>query len=227
MTSSPSRVIAPIVGAAGGTLVVAIAANKFGVKRSYAAFGTAAASFIAARNAKGSARIALEAAAIASVCIGVGEVLARFYPKLAKPNVQPVAPQRQAAPPPPPDAVTAKEFRDALATMEKNHEAETQKQLATMHALLTELRDAREQKQTHEYVVEDQPPHDSAAAAERVAAIYPMLNDEERRRWSTMVATMPKEQLTQIERELLRRETASDGVAYLRSTVLSPLRLPS
>jgi hypothetical protein len=47
-----------------------------------------------------------------------------------------------------------------------------------------------------------------------------------RRLGSTMVATMPKDELVRIERQLLQR-TPADGVAYLRSTVLSPSRLPS
>ena len=221
MPAKGGNVVAPIIGAAGGAVVVAVAVEKFKIKKPVAALGTAAASFIAARNSTGAVRAAFEGAAIASVCIAVTELLAR----LRKPKAQPTPAPRQAAPTPPPDAVTAKEFRDALATMEKNHEAEREKQLSTMHALLAELREARGQKQVR--VVDEEMPHDAGAAAERVAAIYPMLNEEERRRWSSMVATMPKDQLTQIERELLMRETAADGVAYLRSTLLSPGRLPS
>ena len=67
----------------------------------------------------------------------------------------------------------------------------------------------------------------AAAVAERMAAIYPLLDENERHHWSSMVATMPTEELTRIQRELLRR-TPDEGVAFLRSSVLrTALRLPS
>jgi hypothetical protein len=189
MASSGGNFVAPILGAAGGTLVVTIAVEKFKIKRPVAAFGTAALSLIAARSAKGAARAGLEAAAIASICIGVAEVLAR----LKKPNQQsaasPVQPSKSSVQPQvPPDAVTSSELRNALATIKAKHEADV---------------------------------------AERMASIYPLLDEHERRRWSSMVATMPPEELAQIQRELMRR-TPDEGVTFLRSSVLATaLRLPS
>lgn len=87
MAPPRGNVVAPILGAAGGTIVVAIAIEKFGIRRPVAAFGTAAVSLIAARGAKGAMRAGLEAAAIASICIGVTEVLAR----IRKPKLEPAA----------------------------------------------------------------------------------------------------------------------------------------
>lgn len=213
-------VVAPIVGAAGGALVVNIAVEKFKLKRPVAAFGTAALSLIAARNAKGAARAGFEAAAIASICIGVTELLTRIL----QPKAQPVA-KAQGAPSPARDAVRSSEFRDALAKIEAKHAAEVEAHQATLHGLLNQLRQARQG--THETpILVEQAPHEPAAAAERMAAIYPLLHEVERQRWSTMVGTMPKEELVCIERQLLQR-TPAEGVAYLRSTVLSPSRLPS
>ena len=237
MRSRPESIVAPILGAAGGTVVVTIAVEKFKLKRPVAAFGTAAVSLIAARNANGAARAAFEAAAIAGICIGVTEMLAR----LRQPKVQPqqVPPTRQAAPPP--DAVTPKEFRDALANVQAKHEADIARReeahRATLHSLLKELRDTQQYRRP---VVDISPkpmrvqvvdvsstPYDDAAIAERMAAIYPLLDESERRRWSAMVATMPKEELRRIQRELMRG-APTDGVAFLRSSVLStPLHLPS
>lgn len=236
--ASPGGIVAPIVGAVGGTLVVTIAVEKFKLKRPVAAFGTAAASFIAARNASGAARAAFEAAAIASVCIGVTELLAR----LRQPKVQPQPPSavRQAAPA---DAVTPTELREALATVQTKHQAQVARQeeehRATLHALLKQMRDAKLPQQHRAPVdIASQPARvrvvdvtstapDDAAVAQRMAAIYPLLDENERRRWSTMVATMPKEELTRIQRQLLHG-TPLDGLAFLRSSVLgTPLRLPS
>ena len=56
MASSAGNVVAPILGAAGGTIVVTIAVEKFKIKRPVAAFGAAAVSLIAARSATGAAR---------------------------------------------------------------------------------------------------------------------------------------------------------------------------
>jgi hypothetical protein len=234
MAPSAGSVVAPILGAAGGTIVVTIAVEKFGIRRPVAAFGTAAVSLIAARSAKGAARAGLEAAAIASICIGVTEVLAR----IRKPNQQRVAPAAQqfkpAAPPAPPrDAVTSSEFRNALATIEAKHQADVTRReeanRATIHTLLAQLRGAQEAKKPRLHVVDvsSEPPPDARAVVARMAAIYPLLDENERRRWSSMVATMPTQELTRIQRELMRR-TPDEGAAFLRSTVLATaLRLPS
>jgi hypothetical protein len=240
MTSPGGSIIAPILGAVGGTVVVTIAVEKFKLKRPVAAFGTAAAALIAARNASGAARAAFEAAAIAGVCIGVTELVARLRQPKVEP--QPSSPVRPAAPP---DAVTPTEFREALASVQAKHEADVGRReeahRATLHALLKQLRDAQQARPDRVPVVDISPKparvqvvdvsssssHDDAALAERMAAVYPLLDESERRRWSTMVATMPKEELAPIQRELMRG-TPIDGVAFLRSSVLSTApRLPS
>jgi hypothetical protein len=240
MRSRPESIVAPILGAAGGTVVVTIAVEKFKLKRPVAAFGTAAVSLIAAHNTNGAARAAFEAAAIAGMCIGVTEMLAR----LRQPKVQPqqAPPPRQAAPPP--DAVTPKEFRETLASVQAKHEADAarreEEHRATLHGLLKQLRDAQQAKRrmpvvdvssvpprVHVIDVSSSAPLDDAVVAQRMAEIYPLLDESERRRWSAMVATMPKEELRRIQRELMHG-TPTDGAAFLRSSVLStPLHLPS
>jgi hypothetical protein len=66
-----------------------------------------------------------------------------------------------------------------------------------------------------------------AVVAERMVEIYPLLDENERRRWSTMVATMPTDELARIQPELMRGAPA-DGAPFLRSSVLSSApRLPS
>lgn len=206
-------IVAPIVGAAGGTLVVNIVVEKLKIKHPVAAFGTAALSLLAARNSTGAARAGFEAAAIASLSIGLTELLARVL----KPKAQVPSPAR--------DVVRSSEFRDALAKVEANRAAEVEQHQATLHTLLDQLRQARQGNHERPRVVETTA-YEPAMAAERIIAIYPLLDEDERRRWSTMVATMPKEELARIQRQL-SRYTPLEGVAYLRSTVLSPRLLPS
>lgn len=226
MRPTPGRIVAPILGAAGGTIAVTIAVEKLKLKRPVAAFGTAAVSLIAARKSTGAARAAFEAAAIAAVSIGVTELVAR----LRKPKAAPAPAVRQAAPPL--DAVTPTEFRHALATIQAKHEADVAQReeahRATIHSLLAQLRGAQPATKQRVRVVDvSSEAPDTATVAQRMAEIYPLLHDDERRRWSAMVANMPMEELARIQRELIRR-TPAEGVAFLRSSVLSTaLRLPS
>lgn len=129
--------------------------------------------------------------------------------------------------------MTPSELRNALATIETKHQADVARReeanRATIHTLLAQLRGAQETKKQRLHVVDvsSEPPLHAGAVVERMAAIYPLLNENERRRWSSMVATMPTLELARIQRELMRR-TPEDGAAFLRSSVLATaLRLPS
>ena len=59
---------------------------------------------------------------------------------------------------------------------------------------------------------------DDPARVEHMQAISASLDEDERRRWSKLAATMPEDDLTQIKAEL-RRRTPVEAVAFLRSRV--------
>ena len=249
-SKNKTHVVAPMIGAAGGALAVTVAVERFGVKREVAAFAGAIVALVASRRASGAARVGLEAAAAAGVCLGIAEIVRKLRPHVIYGN-QPShreAP-RQAAPPP--DAITRADFDKALQSVQTSTEAQLaereQAHLATVHDLLDRLRRAEAENKRLRAAKSERPSRDAAvlvpvaheemvaandvsaaadvsetdvdpAMVEHMQAIYASLDGDERRRWSTMVATMPKDDFAQIRAELLQR-TPTEAVAYLRSRV--------
>jgi hypothetical protein len=266
--SDAAITVAPLVGAAGATMAITAAVERWGQPRMPVAVAGSLVALTMSQSAEGATKQALAGAAAAGACIALGEFLQMLRPKLVfgdKPREQP------APPPTPPDAISREDLRKALAELQAQLMAQAQERAEAQHNQLVELqgmvrtlvaqlraahaeidrlndearrrraRNNNPQPRMHLVPVEQPPPApvesldeatspDPTTVAEPAAptnievsseeldamqAVYSLLDDDERKQLSSIVANLPIE-----DAERLRAHFAGidphDAAAYLR-----------
>jgi hypothetical protein len=125
-----ARMLAPLVGAAGGVVAITAAVERFGAPRLKVAAAGAVAAAAAARGAEGIARDALTGVAAAGVCVAAMELFEVVRPRLLygdKPRPQPAP-----APAPAANGITQREFSEALEAL-RTQLAAQQKERDELH----------------------------------------------------------------------------------------------
>jgi hypothetical protein len=137
-----ARTVAPLVGAAGGTLVITAAVERFGVRSERIALGGAALAVTLARNADGAIKDALTGAAAAGLCLGILELLEKHRPTFLYGD----KPKQEPAPTNLTDAISradlAKalaELHDKLAAQAREREEVHLKETQELHAIVRDL----------------------------------------------------------------------------------------
>jgi hypothetical protein len=156
------ELLAPFVGAAVGAMALEAASQHVAMKRHEIALVGAGLAFLTGANAKGPMRQLAMGAAAGAACYGVVEVLRQIQPEWLYEHPQPESAPRQAAPP---DAMTRTDLKNALAQLNRRHQAE----LAAVEAAHVER--MREMKQSYE-----------AHIGEMQSAIHALLNELRRER---------------------------------------------
>jgi hypothetical protein len=141
-----ARTVAPLVGAAGATLVITAAVERLGVPRERISLGGAALAVTLARNTDGAIKDALTGAAAVGVCLGILELLEKHRPKFLYGD----KPKEATSTRPPAETISRADLAKALAELhdklaaharerEEAHLKETQELHAIVHDLLARL----------------------------------------------------------------------------------------
>jgi hypothetical protein len=115
--NTTANAVAPLLGAAGGTLIMTAAVERFGIPRERITLGGAMLAVLAARNTDGAIRDALTGVAAAGASLAMQQLLERLRPKLIYGD----KPKPTSAPP---DAISREDLAKALAELSVKHQAE-------------------------------------------------------------------------------------------------------
>jgi hypothetical protein len=137
-----ARTVAPLVGAAGGTLVITAAVERLGVPRARISLGGAALAVTLARNVDGAIKDALTGAAAAGVCLGILELLENHRPKFLYGD----KPKEATSTRPPADTISRADLAKALAELHEKLAAQARereeahlKETQELHAIVRDL----------------------------------------------------------------------------------------
>jgi hypothetical protein len=219
------QTLAPVAGAAGATIAITVATERFGLDRDLVTLGGAAFAFFAASNTNGLTRDVLIGAATAGAALGVAEILKTLRPKWAFGEQPEPAPE-----PAKPEGITRADLDKAIdevrtkyeaqiAEREKAHEAQMRELQSMVRTLALQLRHANE---TIEQLQNGQRPKRQATTREQRAhldAIGEQLTPEELEAATRIESETPPPVRRQVE-ETLCSMPVDEAVAFVRKNVL-------
>jgi hypothetical protein len=133
--SETAMTVAPLVGAAGATIAITAAVEKWHQPRGPVAIAGSLVALTMSQSAEGATKHALAGAAAAGACIALGEFLQMLRPKLLysdKPREQPTPSTN------PPDAISREDLRKALGDLQAQLTMQAREREEAQHKQLVE-----------------------------------------------------------------------------------------
>jgi hypothetical protein len=210
----PEFTVAPLIGAAGAAVAIAIATERAAGKRQTVALGGAAVAFAFSQATSGATRAFFQGAAIA----GIGVAIAEWVRSLRQAAVSP-APRPTTVPAAQPEKTTdtsPASDTPAVAEREPSPPPAAQFQPAPDAASEAPAGHRVDSLSTERELAVAPAGALSPEAIEHLSKVNALLAENERRTLSSLNATASIAEVTTLRSELLRRRPA-DAVAFLRA----------